>query len=518
MNKLAAFAAFVRQQKLEEYADEELKLVESREIPIMKLFTHLTPEQLRAQTIQGLQTFLASLENGTALQIAEESLRLWEADQLPGVPKNAIHPSDLVQLYYVQKVSLIHFIPSFTDNVSESIEIIKELEDYYSQVQDNAVQLLFRMQKEAEEETRLREKQLNEAQEIAMIGSFDWNIHENKAECSPELYRIYGQNPNEVSFSMDLFSTIMHQDDKEKLNEDVTRSIKNKTPYEREYRIILPEGRTKHLLARGRPIMDENDNVVRIVGTVQDISRQKDAEKKITQKTQELQQSNADLQRFASIASHDLKEPLRKIHTFADLLVETTSEQLDEENRNYLERIIGSCKRMEKVIDDLLTFSRLGIQKEISPALDLNQVIRDILDDFEVAINQNKATINVSDLPEINADASQMRQLFQNLIANALKFRKEDISPVINIRSEIQGQFCHITVEDNGIGFDEKYKEKIFEVFQRLHSKDRYEGTGIGLSICKRIVEIHKGSIDVHSRLNEGTTFIITLPLKGEIR
>jgi len=233
-----------------------------------------------------------------------------------------------------------------------------------------------------------------------------------------------------------------------------------------------------------------------------------------------LSQSNRELQDFASVASHDLQEPLRKIQAFGDRLKNKCEQQLTDDSRDYLERMLNAASRMQTLINDLLTFSRVTTKAQPFSRVDLNLIAREVLSDLEVRIEQAGGRVEVSTLPVIDADPLQMRQLLQNLIANALKFRKPDQPPVVQIFAASNDGVCKIFVADNGIGFDEKYLDRIFTVFQRLHGRGAYEGTGVGLAVCRRIVERHQGSITASTQPGQGATFIVTLPaiqLKGVI-
>jgi signal transduction histidine kinase len=230
--------------------------------------------------------------------------------------------------------------------------------------------------------------------------------------------------------------------------------------------------------------------------------------------TVELVHSNEELQQFAYIASHDLQEPLRKIHAFGDRLQARYGDVLDERGKDYLDRMANATLRMETLIKDLLAFSRLGTQTRPFTAVNLNQVIHEVLSDMETHIEERQAQIQLDNLPQIEADATQMRQLFQNLLSNALKFQQPETTPIIEVRCQNDGDMYQIQIKDNGVGFDEKFSERIFGVFQRLHGRSEYEGTGIGLALCRRIVERHNGRIGVHSTVGTGSTFTITLPIQ----
>ena len=237
-------------------------------------------------------------------------------------------------------------------------------------------------------------------------------------------------------------------------------------------------------------------------------------ELKLTQ--QRLERSNQELESFAYIASHDLQEPLRKIQTFGERLKTTCSDALGPEGRDYVERMQKAAVRMRGLIDDLLAFSRVSSKARPFTRVDLSTVVREVLEDLTPGIERTGARITLGPLPVLEADPTQMRQLFQNLLGNALKFRREGVPPVLSVRATLppDTQRCELEVEDNGIGFEEKYTDRIFNVFQRLHGRGQYEGSGIGLAICRKIAERHGGIITARSTPGVGSTFRFSLPLK----
>ena len=249
----------------------------------------------------------------------------------------------------------------------------------------------------------------------------------------------------------------------------------------------------------------------------EEVEERKRVEQRLRDVAEELARSNRDLEQFAYVASHDLQEPLRKIQAFGDRLQTKYREALPDEGKDYVERMHVSAARMRRLIDDLLTYSRVTTQTRPPVRINLSKLVQEVISDLDEYIDRSGADVNVEDLPSLDADPSQMRQLFQNLIANAIKFRRPAVPPKVRIYTEpAEGgceNFYRILIQDNGIGFDEKYRERIFQVFQRLHGRDEYEGSGIGLAICRKIVEQHGGTIDARSQVGEGTTFILTLPL-----
>lgn len=261
------------------------------------------------------------------------------------------------------------------------------------------------------------------------------------------------------------------------------------------------------------PFLTEQGKPYQYVSIRYEITQRKEGEERLKVMVKRLEESNRALQDFASVAAHDLQEPLRKILAFGDRLKKNVGSSLSKEGQDYLERMLSSAGRMRKLIEDLLTYSRITSQGSPFKKTDLNQVLNEVIQDLEVRIEQTGGQVSLGKLPTINADPSQMRQLFQNLIANALKFHRTDISPVVDVTAKVQGQACVISVRDNGIGFDEKYLDRIFTIFQRLHGRQEYEGTGVGLAVCRKIVERHGGEITAKSSPNGGAEFLITLPM-----
>ncbi len=249
------------------------------------------------------------------------------------------------------------------------------------------------------------------------------------------------------------------------------------------------------------------------------------AEQTVRRVADELERSNRELEQFAAVASHDLQEPLRKIQAFGDRLYGQTHDQLDDKGRDYLDRILASAGRMRALIDGLLEFSRVSTRVQPPVQVDLGQVAREVVGDLDGRLQQSGGHVEIDDLPTISADPLQMRQLLQNLIGNALKFQRAGVAPLVRVSSHIDSDLpgeddagpqagrCELSVTDNGVGFDPVYSEQIFELFQRLHGRDHYEGTGMGLAICKKIVERHGGSISVTSTLGEGSRFVVQLPM-----
>lgn len=256
----------------------------------------------------------------------------------------------------------------------------------------------------------------------------------------------------------------------------------------------------------------------------------KELNHKLLENIERLESANRDLDRFAFMASHDLQEPLRKMLMFSDRLGYKFNDVLDEEGRMFISRIQHSGERMQALIKDILLFSKTSIEKPVFVESNLNDILSDVLVEMDTIITEKHAKIECEQLPMLQVNPILMRPLFHNLINNAIKYSKKEVDPIVKIysefsvgqngygRNEVKNKYCRIYVEDNGIGFDQKYSEQIFGMFKRLHLHSEFEGTGIGLALCKKIVEEHNGFITARSKINEGSVFIISLPVQQPIK
>jgi light-regulated signal transduction histidine kinase (bacteriophytochrome) len=252
------------------------------------------------------------------------------------------------------------------------------------------------------------------------------------------------------------------------------------------------------------------------IGLRSEIKKRHAAEKILKEYSESLARSNRELEDFAYVASHDLQEPLRKIQAFGNLLESEYAEKLEGDGSEYLKRMHTAAARMSTLIEDLLAFSRVTTRQNTPESISLKLIVNEVLGDLETRIDEVGAKVNVGHMDSIVADPTHMRQLLQNLIGNALKFRRPDIPPVVSVSAtDIEG-IIEIKVSDNGIGFDEKYTDRIFSVFQRLHDRNSYEGTGIGLAVCRKIAERYNGTITATSKKGEGSTFVVRIPQTPE--
>jgi len=329
---------------------------------------------------------------------------------------------------------------------------------------------------------------------------------------------------------------MVHPDDISSLDSLWQESMEYGSDFQQEVRLRLFTGEYHWNILRAKAQKDKSGNVDTWVVTTIDINDQKQQhdilEKKVDERTRELVKmnhaleiSNNDLQQFASVASHDLQEPLRKIHLYANLINDRHGVHLDGA-ATYLHKILQSSSRMKSIINNIMSYSKLSAENVEFQPTDINEMIGELLEDLEISINERNASVYVSRFPIIDTIPGQIRQVFQNIIGNALKFAKPDVTPQISITAvrvdrmslgaapHPKGDFCCIAIKDNGIGFDARFAESIFLLFHRLHSKDAYEGTGIGLAIAKKIIEKHHGLISAVSKENQGSTFTLILPIR----
>ena len=385
------------------------------------------------------------------------------------------------------------------------------------------------------------EASLRGAIELADLATWEVDAASGTGDCSERLRVWIGMREDEEPLAA--FMESVHVDDKTRVAESIARTLalEGNGHYDEEYRLVNRiTSRQRIIHAHGRTFTDAAGKPVRVSGTAQDVTRERalqaELERQVAERTAELadsarnlQRSNEDLSQYAYVASHDLQEPLRKIRMFSDILQK--QQNLPPSAPPVIDRITQAAARMSGLIQSLLEFSRLLNSDAMRRPVDLNEVVGEIVRDFDLLVTEKGAKVQVGDLPMMDAVALQMNQLFYNLLGNALKFSKPDVPPEIRVESTMAepqtvkmylptaapGQaYHHITVRDNGIGFETRYADQIFEVFKRLHTRDVYPGSGIGLALCRRIVDNHGGALWAESTPGEGTTFNILLPTLKE--
>ncbi|MEO7976483.1 ATP-binding protein [Flavobacterium sp.] len=380
---------------------------------------------------------------------------------------------------------------------------------------------------------------------------FTIDVATNGLTYSDRLIEWFGYDPSNHDYTQVI--PIIADKDQQRVASAVLWALNSESggDYDEIYTIINAKTAQKRVLhAQGKTIFDLDGKPIRINGTAQDVTLQYEVqsalEQEVQNRTQELDkvvkdlkqsnvqllQSNEELAQFAYIASHDLQEPLRKISTFSQMLETSLGESAGITGKNYINKIMQSAIRMRTLINDVLNYSKLAKSEEKFEKVNLNEIIEHLILDYDLLLEEKHGKILVDDLPVIEANPVEMMQLFRNLISNALKFSKSDISPVVRITlgsvsdNDVKNispgrsvsEFCKIEVRDNGIGFEREYFQRIFNIFQRLHAKTEYEGTGIGLAMCKKIAQNHDGDIYAEAVLGEGALFSIILPVEGKLK
>jgi hypothetical protein len=364
----------------------------------------------------------------------------------------------------------------------------------------------------------------NQSEIIGKHGNWVWHIDSNIFTYSDNLYRLLGEEPHSFETNFDNFLKFVHPEDVDRLAKKLDKMIKNEELPFVSYRIVQKNGTIKYLKAYAKAFYSP-DGQKRFLGITSDITDEIYNFLELEERNLELERNNKELSAFNYAASHDLQEPLRKIQTFVSRLEEKEADKFSDSGHQYLERIKSASARMRVLIDDLLQFSRTNKPDKEFVMADLNELFENAKQDVAITILEKKAQIKCDNLPKAKVIAFQMQQLFLNLLSNSLKYSKKETYPIIKINySKVKAtdephllkaskDYYHkIIFTDNGIGFDQKYAEKIFDLFNRLHNKEDYSGTGIGLSICKKIIENHKGFIFAKGEVNVGSVFTIYLP------
>ncbi len=372
---------------------------------------------------------------------------------------------------------------------------------------------------------KIYDESSKQAEILGKYGSWSYNIDKEIFTFSENYYRLYGFEPKQKNIGSNDFKMLLHPEDKEATiqNFEESKSLKQSPPF--PFR-IYKNGTNEivHLRTKCKMIIT-NDGCKTLLGATRDITEDYEKTQLIEERNKELEKTVKELTEFNHVASHDLQEPLRKIQTFISRIEDKEVENLSENGKTYFERIKNAASRMRILIDDLLQYSRTSRTKNDFEKVDLNTTIENAISELSETIKEKKAVVDFEKLPQVKGVVFQLNQLFINLVSNSLKYAKEDEIPYIKIQSKkTSGKtdknipendkrtFYKITITDNGIGFEQEFSEKIFNLFQRLHGKTDYPGTGVGLAICKKIVDNHKGYITAKSSLGNGAKFSIYLP------
>ncbi|MDB5011805.1 MAG: multi-sensor signal transduction histidine kinase, partial [Daejeonella sp.] len=372
----------------------------------------------------------------------------------------------------------------------------------------------------AAESIRISKERYDLVAKVTNDAVWDWDTRTNNLYWGEGFRTLFGYNIDEMVVTLDSWTEHIHPNDLNRVSEKILKCVHNSSElqWEDEYRYICADGTYACVFDRGFIIRDENGIATRMIGAMQDISERKKTEQKlkdlnveVKKRAEELAISNTELEQFAYIASHDLQEPLRMVTGFLTQLEKKYSDQLDEKANQYIHFAVDGAKRMREIISDLLEYSRVGRNGYHLEDIDLKLLFSETVHLNKALIEETSAVIEWKNFPKIKAAKTPLQQVFQNLISNALKYRNVHLVPLINIEVIDKGNNWLFSFSDNGIGIDQQCFTKIFVLFKRLHSKEEYPGTGIGLAICKKIIENHGGKIWVDSVPGSGSIFYFTI-------
>ena len=508
MKSLKTFAAYVLDECLKEYVTAYMGCMETSDVPILKAVAHLTREQLDEVAKQAATKFLTSLRDGTALQVAAEGLRAWEANDLPTVRKGTkIHPSDLILLYACQKFSLYKLLPAFAPDSVDSMAITTELEQYYTTIQSNAVQLLFKLQQRAEQEVAHKNLLLEEAQALARIGSWEWDNKREIVTWSNEMYRIFGMEPQEKPITPELFMSFLLEHQTETFAEVWRDKMLHGVPFEHEFTIVKSDGNRRTLQAQSYPIY-EDGQLIRVHGTIQDVTelREAEMEREVSRQKDE----------FMGIASHELKTPLTSVKAYIELMGQVIKDNPNEQPQllKYVDKAKDNILKLHSLIADLLDVSKIHagkLQLNIVP-VNFNELLKDCIETISHISPHHKIHAHGNANVIVHADKHRIEQVLMNYLTNAVKYSPKYNQVVVNVTSnekEIQ-----VAVTDFGIGIPKDKQSKVFQRFYRVND-DKYSfmGLGIGLYISSEIIKRHNGRVWLESEEGKGSTFYFSLPL-----
>lgn len=537
---LPDYARFLLTHQLEAVARMQLQLSRDLNVPILKFFKDLPETQLVELSIQSSTEILTAFADNKINEFIELSVQNWINNQLPMIGRNEIVAEDITVFSFIRKQNLRIFLPLYTSDLQLALAITEEIDVFITASESASINTFMALQNEEINKIntilQARNSELAEAQEIARMGSYEWDMVTHQNTISPFLANLF-----QIEKGTDLlgFMEGVHPDDRAKVQAALESSFNGNGIYDCEYR-YHKSGQEKVLWSRGIVGFQEG-KAVNMKGTVMDVTdrhhllvRLEETSKEMAklnlfleQKNQELEQKNKELESFNYAISHDLQEPLRKIQIFSNMLESGYASMNEVARMAIIGKINNSAARLRKLINDLFSFSFLSPSGDSEKA-DVASIVEDVINDYQLIIEEKNAVFHIGPLPIIKARTTLVYQLFQNLISNAIKYVQEETTPVIWIDATVvpgesvvgatgavKGiQYHKISIRDNGIGFDPQYSEKIFDLFQRLHNKKEYSGTGIGLSMCKKIVAFYNGFITVTSQPSQGACFVVYLPIQ----
>ncbi|WP_090655799.1 sensor histidine kinase [Parafilimonas terrae] len=537
---LPQYAKYLLENQAEAFTIAQLDVARETKLPLLN-HLDINEDELTSILLKNTDELLnACIENTTSRYI-ELYIKKWLDQQSFSFISKQISIEDISLLSFIQRNAFRQFISGFTKDAVLTRNILTEADLFITEIETKFIKTFFELIKPSptSPNNHTLHFQLKQANEVIKHTEWQYQFMINEIEdyaiilldkegfiqnWNKGAQKIKGYTAQEIIGKN--FRLFYRQEDRDKnLPESLLKEATQKGKAQHEGWRLRKGGSAFWGYTVITALHDNEGNIIGFTKVTRNLTERKFTEdtlkeyaEKIEKHNEELQRINKELDSFAYMASHDLQEPLRKIRTFSNIILSREKENFSPEAANYFDRIILSVNRMQTLIDSLLNYSRAGTAQMVLEPTDLNILIQDVKKDLSEVIWEKRAVIVYNQLPTLKVHRLQFHQLFSNLIENAIKYSHSDVNPEIKIETvnffnKDEKEFIRITVEDNGIGFEQQYAADIFKLFQRLHGKSEYSGTGIGLAICKKIVENHNGTITAVGQPGKGSTFIIEMPL-----
>ena len=525
------FVGFDNCTEEKDWSDEEMTTLETIASNLATAIERQQADDNLQSAFKEKNTILESIGDAFFALDTNWTVTYWNhmAEEVLGMPREKIVGENLWDLY--EDATSLKFYTEYHKAVKEQVTV--HFEEFYPTVgkwfevsaypSESGLSVFFKDITERYEALRnieLSNERFLKVSEVSKDAIWDYDVKEQSLFWGEGFKKLFGYDPDDFGDKLVSWEEQIHGDDREQVVNSFKNTIEGKSGlvWDSEYRFLKADGEYAFIHDKGSVIRNENNEVIRVVGAMSDVTEQKETEEKLRRlneslkkQADELAASNAELEQFAFVASHDLQEPLRMITGFLAQLERKYEDVLDEKGKKYIHFATDGARRMRQIILDLLNYSRVGRVDTDREEVDVNAIVDEAMLLNQSLLKENKAEVEIGKMPIINASKGPMRQLFQNLISNALKYHKSGSSPEVNIRAEETDDYWAFMIKDNGIGIDPEYSDKIFNIFQRLHGREEYSGSGVGLAICKKIVEDHGGTIWVESEVGKGSTFYFTI-------
>jgi PAS domain S-box-containing protein len=498
-HKLKGFATYILHDRLNEFTEDYIKELITLNTSLLKFLSDVPEGMLFPFFKERISQFFLNITKNEAFQEIDELMTDWKNDKLPGgIPKYAITPSDPIAIYAARKKSILMFLPEYTADLKDGIEIAAELDDFFIAIQQKVFETYVSIQQELLAETEARFRMFAESSFEAILFMVNGVIF----DCNTAALQLFKCKYDQIIGKKLLEFVAPHSAEVAK---QLTRNIKGSN----EAIGVRIDGSKFPMQILGRKIIYNGKSVK--VTAIRDISDLKKKEEEIKAKNIELQRYNEELEQFTYVTSHDMKEPLRMVSNYTQLLAERYTDKLEVDGKEFIGYAVEGVKRMQLIIDGLLEYSNLRQYSAEMELTSLEVILKEAIKNLQPEICESGAKITYDALPTLTVYPKLVCKLFYNLLSNAIKFRSHH-NPEINVQVKKKGSNYIIGIQDDGIGFDMAYADRVFAIFKRLNERQRYPGSGIGLAICKKIVELHDGSIWADSKPESGTTFYFSIP------